>query len=101
MDSSADPADPPTGSKPGEPETSQMAAVPPDSEVVWPEDPFEVDGHAAADPDPAAPHVPEPADPPWTQQGFAKAAPRPSHADTAPPAHEAHADPYPTQPAMP
>ena len=80
MDSPADPSDPPAGSKPEEPETSQMAAVPPDPEVVWPEDPFEVDGHAAeADPDSAAPRVPEPADPPWTQQGFAKSAASPAN----------------------
>jgi hypothetical protein len=95
---SPDKSDPlrPSGSKPEEPETSQMAAVPPDPQVVWPEDPFEADGHAAeTDPDAVTPPVPEPVDPPWTHQ-FGKQPARPGYSHPAP-AHDPHTAPFPTQ----
>jgi hypothetical protein len=102
MDSSADQSDPPSGPKPEEPETSPMAAVPPVPEVVWPEDPFEADGHAAdAEPGSATPQVAEPVDPPWTQQAFGKSPPRPAHLmhppHVAPAADDPHTAQFPTQ----
>src|SRR4029077_14637743 len=95
MDSSAEQSDPPSGSKPEEPETSPMAAVPPGPEVVWPEDPIEADAHAAdAEPDTATP-----ADPPWTQQAFGRPTVRPphlahQHSGTAD--NDPHTAPFPT-----
>lgn len=97
MDSSADQSDPPSGSEPEEPGTSPMAAVPPDPDVVWPEDPYEADGHAAeADADTATPHAAEPADPPWTHQGFAKHSTRPAQPESAPAADDPQTAPFPT-----
>ena len=95
---SPDKSDPlrPSGSKPEEPETSQMAAVPPDPQVVWPEDPFEADGHAAeTDPDAVTPLAPEPVDPPWTHQ-FGKQSAMPGNSRPAP-AHDPQTAPFPTQ----
>jgi hypothetical protein len=95
MDPSAEDPDPPSGSKPEEPETSPMAAVPAGPDVVWPEDPFEADGHAAeVEPDTAAP-----ADPPWTQQAFGRPTVRPphlAHQHTAPADDDPHTAPFPT-----
>src|SRR5579859_159308 len=97
MDSSSDQSEPPSGSQPEEPGTSPMAAIPPEPEVVWPEDPFVADIHAAeTDPDTATPNVAEPADPPWTRQGFAQPAPRPAHPISAPAADDPQTAPFPT-----
>jgi hypothetical protein len=102
MDSPGNQSDPlrPSGSKPEEPETSQMAAVPPDPQVVWPEDPLEADGRAAAiDPDAATPAVSEPVDPPWTHQ-MGKQPTRPVYSHPAV-ADDPHTAPFPTQPPQP
>ena len=99
MDSPADSSNPPAGATPDEHDTSQIKAVPATSgDVVWPDDPYEADGHAAGqEPAAASPEVTSPAIPVWPESQSGAPSTPPGHAHPEPLEDDPHTAPFPTQ----